>query len=266
MDWFTQFEQSVLTFQNEDDRQVAEGIRAQYGATDDELIRMCLLAARHIAPACSRHSIAMALVRCCAATESPLERAMLLALAVAGSEPTSAAADFYIARSGDCVDSLQYLRLPGGEYCDAAFACEDDEPRRTLPESFEYYDRYVVTPQAVVQRFRLDFLVEYHGWVRAVTEPQTSVPLRLQAAVECDGHEFHERTKEQATRDRSRDRALQQDDGMLVCRFTGQEIWRDALGCAREVLKALNDREWKHRREIDALRPRVRFNEGNDDR
>lgn len=52
--------------------------------------------------------------------------------------------------------------------------------------------------------------------------------------VECDGHDFHERTKEQARRDRSRDRGLQAA-GWSVFRFTGAEIWEDPLKCARQV-------------------------------
>lgn len=56
------------------------------------------------------------------------------------------------------------------------------------------------------------------------------------AVVECDGHAYHERTKEQAQRDRSRDRRLQ-EEGYRVFRFTGSELYRDPLGCAREVLK-----------------------------
>lgn len=54
--------------------------------------------------------------------------------------------------------------------------------------------------------------------------------------VECDGHAFHERTKEQAARDRSRDRALQ-ERGFVVYRFTGSEIYRDPGRCAKEVLE-----------------------------
>lgn len=60
----------------------------------------------------------------------------------------------------------------------------------------------------------------------------------VQLAIECDGHDFHERTKEQAERDRSRDRALSKA-GWLVLRFTGREIYRDALKCAEEVLDAV---------------------------
>lgn len=56
--------------------------------------------------------------------------------------------------------------------------------------------------------------------------------------IECDGHDFHERTKEQAARDRSRDRAAQ-EAGHMMLRYTGSEIYRDPLGCARAALKAL---------------------------
>jgi very-short-patch-repair endonuclease len=55
-----------------------------------------------------------------------------------------------------------------------------------------------------------------------------------QLIVECDGHDFHERTKEQARKDRSRDRGGQLA-GIPVFRFTGSELWRDALACAEQV-------------------------------
>jgi very-short-patch-repair endonuclease len=56
--------------------------------------------------------------------------------------------------------------------------------------------------------------------------------------VECDGHEFHERTKDQAIRDRARDRTVQKRGGAMF-RFTGREIYRDALGCATQSLEFL---------------------------
>lgn len=54
--------------------------------------------------------------------------------------------------------------------------------------------------------------------------------------VECDGHDFHERTKEQAERDRSKDRAIQAA-GIPIFRFTGREIYPDVGKCAGEVLE-----------------------------
>jgi very-short-patch-repair endonuclease len=58
--------------------------------------------------------------------------------------------------------------------------------------------------------------------------------------VECDGHEFHERTKEQAVRDRSRDRDLQLL-GYTILRFTGREIWTDPIGCAQQAITAMSN-------------------------
>ena len=60
----------------------------------------------------------------------------------------------------------------------------------------------------------------------------------FQVVIECDGHDFHERTKEQARHDRSRDRRLIAD-GFTVARFTGSEIHRDAVGCANEAITLL---------------------------
>ena len=53
--------------------------------------------------------------------------------------------------------------------------------------------------------------------------------------VECDGHDFHERTKEQAARDRARDRDAQLI-GHSLFRFTGSEIHRDPIKCALRIL------------------------------
>jgi very-short-patch-repair endonuclease len=60
-------------------------------------------------------------------------------------------------------------------------------------------------------------------------------PVLPWVAVECDGHEFHERTKQQAAYDRSRDRQILRI-GVPTIRFTGSEIYRDQFACAAEVL------------------------------
>lgn len=54
-------------------------------------------------------------------------------------------------------------------------------------------------------------------------------------AVELDGHDFHERTKEQARRDRARERRLIAM-GWTVVRFTGSEVYQDAERSVREAL------------------------------
>lgn len=53
-------------------------------------------------------------------------------------------------------------------------------------------------------------------------------------AIECDGHDFHDRTKQQAAYDRSRDRELLRLK-IWTARFTGSEIYHSAERCASEV-------------------------------
>ena len=57
-------------------------------------------------------------------------------------------------------------------------------------------------------------------------------------AIYCDGHNFHERTKEQAARDRSIDRKLQQM-GWHVFRFTGSEIYNSLNKCIATITKQI---------------------------
>jgi hypothetical protein len=55
-------------------------------------------------------------------------------------------------------------------------------------------------------------------------------------AVECDGHDFHERTKQQASYDRARDRELLMI-GIPTIRFTGSDLAHCADRCASETWK-----------------------------
>lgn len=52
--------------------------------------------------------------------------------------------------------------------------------------------------------------------------------------VEIDGHDFHERTKEQAAKDRQKDRAISAT-GWHMMRFTASETHRDPLACIKEI-------------------------------
>lgn len=81
-----------------------------------------------------------------------------------------------------------------------------------------------IVPQAKITKYRVDFLVT---WYR----PNVGI---FGVVVECDGHDSHEKTKEQARRDKSRDREILYH-GWPVLRFTGSEIYNDAMGCADDV-------------------------------
>ena len=92
-------------------------------------------------------------------------------------------------------------------------------------------------PQCQIGSHRVDF-----AFVSRFGPP--GQPLHL-LAVECDGHDFHERTKEQAQRDKSRDRDIAAL-GVHVIRFTGSEIWRDPRKCAADVYSIIVDAFVRH--------------------
>lgn len=56
--------------------------------------------------------------------------------------------------------------------------------------------------------------------------------------VECDGHEFHEKTKEQVQHDKARERELIAE-GFTVIRFSGSEIYNNPFSRAREVFEII---------------------------
>ena len=56
--------------------------------------------------------------------------------------------------------------------------------------------------------------------------------------IECDGHEFHQKTKEQVERDNTRMRDLQKQ-GYEVIRFSGTEIWHRPYKCASDILNII---------------------------
>lgn len=97
---------------------------------------------------------------------------------------------------------------------------------------------YFLHPQIPIvineQTYRVDFLIAPMS-----CEFDTNFPHLI---IECDGHDFHEKTPEQATRDKQKDRALQLA-GYKVIRFTGSEIYKNPRRCAREVINFLRQIE-----------------------
>ena len=55
-------------------------------------------------------------------------------------------------------------------------------------------------------------------------------------AIECDGHNFHEKTKEQVISDNNKDYAVQML-GFDILRFSGSQIYKEPFQCAEKTLK-----------------------------
>lgn len=137
--------------------------------------------------------------------ESPIEELFLLAMLSPAEPPWPTDNDPYVVRIGNEIDS---------------------GPSLTFEEAgIDLWQQETVDlPNG--KTVRLDFSL--HGELE-------HVDTTWKVAIELDGHEFHDRTKEQAARDRSRDRELSAL-GWTVLRFTGSEIWKDAKTCAMQAL------------------------------
>lgn len=135
--------------------------------------------------------------------ESPIERKFLVALLM----------DTALIDSVVAPDSPSKLNV-GGEirYADCDFT------------------RLSVFPQMEFGRYRVDFYLTL--WREDGLRPVRSV------IVECDGHDWHDRTKAQAAHDRKRQNWLVAQ-GHTVLRFTGSQIHKDAAGCASDALDFL---------------------------
>jgi len=82
--------------------------------------------------------------------------------------------------------------------------------------------------QAQIDGYLADMLLTVRSSICVDVEP-------VRIVLECDGHDFHERTKEQASRDKKRDREMQQM-GFTVFRYSGSDIFRDPFKAAKEAV------------------------------
>lgn len=85
--------------------------------------------------------------------------------------------------------------------------------------------------QAPVGKYCADFLICLSHWKGGY----------VWGAIECDGHDHHNLTKEQAQHDRERDRFFQ-SQGVFILRYTGSEIWKSPLKVVVEAITLLKER------------------------
>lgn len=120
--------------------------------------------------------------------------------------------------------------------------------------SLEPEDVYLfrLTPQHTVtlgngKTYRFDFVVEFGPQDTRVRSHDRGIP-EPKVAIELDGHDFHERTKEQVAHRNERDRDAQAD-GWTILHFSGTELHRDPLKCAVAVLDVCRPKtdEWSLR-------------------
>lgn len=106
--------------------------------------------------------------------------------------------------------------------------CADDTVLTTLRTTGGTpYNSLEIMPQYPVENYRVDFCVGFYAQGKF-----------HKVFIECDGHDFHEKTKSQAAYDKKRDRVLQLHAD-VVLHFTGSEIHNNSIGCQAEIEKTI---------------------------
>ena len=141
---------------------------------------------------------------------------------------------------------LSKLRYPEVSLDDRQGITDMELLDEQLMEGSPYRLFVLIAPQVQIGKYRVDFVARYiYGLDGAAG-----------LIVECDGHEFHEKTKEQAARDKARDRFFA-SCGYRVMRFTGSEIWANPIACAEQVIDAT------YHKAIDACNARACWRAGD---
>lgn len=154
-----------------------------------------------------------------------------------------------------CVHAYLSQHCYDGEDCpwcdDMALLIEDpvnNRPVTSVPEQLfiaawlhAAYEpiRYGLHPQKKIGKYFTDFTIS--GLDHFINDCHFNVPqleiissLLPRYAIEIDGFEWHDRTPEQAERERKRARFIQ-SQGYTVLRFAAREVLRDPNECVREV-------------------------------
>ena len=97
----------------------------------------------------------------------------------------------------------------------------------TLNTGKHYVFAEQVEVEANGKEYRLDFLYEEY-YMDIIDNP-------LHLAIECDGHDFHEKTKEQVEKRNKRDMDLKLA-GYDILHYSGSQIFKNPIKCAMEIL------------------------------
>lgn len=102
---------------------------------------------------------------------------------------------------------------------------------------FPYTEMFALWPQEEIKAngntYYADFLV------KAISNKYFQCDRNFMLVVECDGHDFHEKTKEQVERRNNRDMDLKAE-GYDVLHFSGSQIYNDPFNCADKTFNYLH--------------------------
>ena len=108
-------------------------------------------------------------------------------------------------------------------------------------ESFKRNGGYILLAQEEIEtqsgKYRADFLFS----TSENTSPYVEFEEEYNLVIECDGHDFHEKTKEQVRKNNERDMAIK-SAGYDIIHFSGSQIYREPLKCAKQAVNYISSK------------------------
>lgn len=90
---------------------------------------------------------------------------------------------------------------------------------------------FIVEPQYEIETDNHKYYVDFYIVLASLCND-------VDVVVECDGHEFHQKTKEQVTHDNEREYEIKKA-GYDVLRFSGSQIYNAPFKCANDIFDYL---------------------------
>lgn len=116
-----------------------------------------------------------------------------------------------------------------------------------IDKGFPYCEALSLKPQKEIRANGNKYIADF--CICAETSEWFSFDHDYQLIIECDGHEFHEKTKEQVTQRNQRDMDLK-SAGYDVLHFSGSQIYQNPIECSKQALDYLMQKvggiEFKH--------------------
>lgn len=106
-------------------------------------------------------------------------------------------------------------------YCN----CEDKEQLYLFPQKEIECENH---------KYIIDFEFDSDDYLTKLLLKDEIVNKNFKLAIECDGYEFHQKTKEQVQHDNEREYELKMA-GYEVLRFSGTQIYNNPLKCAEDT-------------------------------
>lgn len=118
-----------------------------------------------------------------------------------------------------------------------------------------------LNPQKKVGKYYLDFEISFLDYfvnspIDYTSEELTKISKHLPLyGIEIDGHEFHEKTKIQAQKDKQREREIV-SAGYKILRFSGSEVFNNPAHCVYDCYQA-------YRKDFNSFLTKIQYSKEN---